>query len=139
VSPRLDEAFDVTQRYWARARGTLATEDAQAHLVAWDRYRERMLDAHRDVDVVVLPATASVAPLHRAMADDDYVFTLPASLTGAPAAVVPVAAEDGLPVAVQVVAHRWRDDVALRVAEILEAEAGVGSAPGSGLSGADSG
>jgi amidase len=139
VSPRLDEAFDVTQRYWARTRGTLAAADAQAHLVAWDRYRGRMLDAHHDVDVVVLPATASAAPLHRPMADDDYVFTLPASLTGAPAAVVPVAAEYRLPIAVQVVAHRWRDDVALRVAALLEAEAEAGSDEKSGLSGPESG
>ncbi len=120
VPQHLDEALDVTRRYWARVRGELPADDAQQHLVDWDRYRARMLEAHREVDAVVLPAAAAVAPVHRPMAESDYVFTLPASLTGAPAAVVLVGAEGGLPIAVQVVAHRWRDDVALRVAAAVE-------------------
>jgi amidase len=120
VSLHLDEALDVTQRYWKRSRGELPGEDAEAHLVDWDRYRSRMLRVLRDVDVVVMPATASVAPQHRAMNEDDYIFTLPASLTGAPAVVVPVGEDGGLPVAVQIVGRRWHDHVALAVAGELE-------------------
>jgi Asp-tRNA(Asn)/Glu-tRNA(Gln) amidotransferase A subunit family amidase len=67
-----------------------------------------------------MPATPSVAPVHRPTTETDYIFTLPASLTGAPGAVVPVAEDAGLPIAVQIVARRWRDDVALRIAEALE-------------------
>ena len=38
-----------------------------------------------------------------------------------PGAVVPVAEDAGLPIAVQIVARRWRDHVVLRIAEALEA------------------
>ena len=68
-----------------------------------------------------MPATPSVAPVHGSTAEADGIFLLPASLTGAPAAVVPVAEDAGLPIAVQIVARRWRDDIALRIAEVLEA------------------
>jgi Asp-tRNA(Asn)/Glu-tRNA(Gln) amidotransferase A subunit family amidase len=53
------------------------------------------------------------------MTVEDYLFCLPASLTGAPAITVPVG--DG---AVQVIGHRWRDDVAVAVARVVEAAAG---------------
>ncbi len=80
-----------------------------------------MLRAHADVDVVVMPATTDPAPLHREMTVEDYRYTLPASLTGAPAVVFPMGSADGLPIAVQVVAARWRDDVALAAAIAIEA------------------
>ena len=127
VPQYLDEALDVTKRYWARCRGELPGSDAEQHLVDWDRYRVRMLRATDGVDAVVMPATPSVAPVHpsdapvhRPTTEAAGIFTLPASLTGAPAAVVPVAEDAGLPIAVQIVARRWRDDVALRIAEALE-------------------
>ena len=122
VPQYLDEALDVTKRYWARCHGELPGSDAEQHLVDWDRYRVRMLRATDGVDAVVMPVTPSVAPPCTGRATDaDGIFTLPASLTGAPAAVVPVAEDAGLPIAVQIVARRWRDDVALRIAEALEA------------------
>ena len=120
VPQYLDEALDVTKRYWARCKGELPGSDAEQHLVDWDRYRVRMLRATDGVDAIVMPVTPSVAPVHGAT-DAAGIFTLPASLTGAPAAVVPVAEDAGLPIAVQIVARRWRDDVALRIAEALEA------------------
>jgi amidase len=120
ISLRLDESLDVTQRYWQRAFGALDASDTERQLADWDRYRTRMLRATKDIDVVVMPATRTPAPLHRAMDNLDFIYTLPASLTGAPAVVVPVGAVDALPIAVQVVAPPWRDDVAVRVAMALE-------------------
>ena len=120
IDQRLDEALDITLRYWKRASGRLEGWDVEAHLADWDRYRTRMLRAHAEVDVVVMPVTSTIAPRHRPMETLDYRFTFPASLTGAPAVVVPMGTGDGLPVAVQVLAHRWRDDVALRAAEAIE-------------------
>ena len=120
IDQRLDEALDITLRYWKRAVGRLEGWDVEAHLADWDRYRTRMLRAHAEVDVVVMPVTSTIAPRHRPMETLDYLFTFPASLTGAPAVVVPTGTSDGVPVAVQVVAHRWRDDVALRAAEAIE-------------------
>ena len=120
IDPRIDEALDITLRYWKRASGRLEGWDVEAHLMDWDRYRSRMLRAHANVDVVVMPVTPTTAPFHREMETSDYLFTMPASLTGAPSVVVPMGFEAGLPVAVQVVADRWRDDIALRVAAAIE-------------------
>jgi amidase len=47
---------------------------------------------------------------------------LPWSLTGYPAAVVPVAVDEaGLPIGVQVVARAWEDHIALAAARVIEA------------------
>ena len=120
VPQDLDAALDITRRYWKRARGVSDNAEIEGQLRDWDRYRTKMLQATRDVDVVVMPATAGVAPEHRPTAETDYVYLLPASLTGAPAVVVPVTFAASLPVAVQVVARPWDDHVALAVAAMLE-------------------
>ena len=80
-----------------------------------------MLHAFASVDAMVMPATASVAPLHRPMTESDYIFTLPASLTGSPSVVLPVGNHDALPVCVQIVGRSWRDDIVLTVARAVEA------------------
>ena len=122
IPQHLDEAFDVTTRYWTRKGNGLAGAEVERHLVDWDRYRKRMLRAHRDVDAVITPITESIAPPHRPMTGVDYVFALPASLTGAPAVVLPVAEDAGMPIGVQIVGRPWQDHVALHIAEILESE-----------------
>ncbi len=90
------------------------------------------------VDVVLAPATPCTAPL---LGQQDFVlggqtvpvrahlglFTQPISFVGLPVAAVPVAGA-GLPIGVQVIAAPWREDVALRVARLLERE-GVCAAP----------
>jgi Asp-tRNA(Asn)/Glu-tRNA(Gln) amidotransferase A subunit family amidase len=115
-----DDALDITRRYWRRRE--LTGREADQQLVDWDQYRVRML-RNDSYDVAVLPATADVAPLHREMEETDYVYMLPASLTGWPVVVVPVAQHDGLPVAVQVVARPRRDDLALHAAQLLQGSA----------------
>jgi amidase len=112
-------ALDITQRYWKRAAGASDNAEIERQLADWDRYATRMLQATRTVDVIVMPATPDVAPPHRPMTATDYVFLLPASLTGAPAVVLPVASDNGLPIAVQVVAHRWHDHIALAAAQAV--------------------
>ena len=113
-------ALDITQRYWKRAAGASDNAEIERQLMDWDRYGTRMLQAMRDVDVVLMPATADVAPHHRPMRATDWVFMLPASLTGSPVVVLPVASDEGLPIAIQVVAHRWQDHVALAAAQAVE-------------------
>jgi amidase len=110
----LDEGRRITEAYWDRARRT--GEQVARDLFDWDRFRRRVLLETGDVDVVVTPTVAEMAPLHRAMRTEDYLFCLPASLTGAPAVTVPVG--DG---AVQVIAPRWADHVAVAVARVIEA------------------
>jgi Asp-tRNA(Asn)/Glu-tRNA(Gln) amidotransferase A subunit family amidase len=112
----LGEARRITEAYWGRRRRT--GEQVDHDLDDWDLFRSRVLADMSDVDAVITPTVQDVAPAHREMSVDDYVFCLPASLTGAPAITVPVG--DG---AVQVVAHRWRDDVAVAVARVVEAGA----------------
>ena len=50
---------------------------------------------------------------------------MPANLIGLPAAVVPGGLADNMPVGVQVMARRFRDDQALAVAEVLETALGT--------------
>jgi amidase len=113
-----DEALEITRRYWRRAE---LTGDENVRLLwDWDRFRRRLLVATAGIDVLVTPATDGPAPPWRESAEGDYLWTLPWSLTGAPAVVVPVGEEDGLPVAVQVVGRPWQDHVALAAARLVE-------------------
>lgn len=51
-------------------------------------------------------------------------FITPANALGLPAAAVPVGVADGLPTGVQVYAERWREDLCLAAAELIEASVG---------------
>jgi amidase len=116
-----DEALEITRRYWTRAR--LTGPENEQLLWDWDRFARRMAVAMHDVDALVMPAVTEPAPPWRESIDTDYVWQLPWSLTGSAAVVAPVGVEGGLPLAVQVVARRWDDHVALAVARALGADA----------------
>ena len=82
-------------------------------------------------DVLLSPVSAGPAPPHGALAGHDGVdptsFTTPHSLTGWPAATVRCGSSpEGLPIGMQVVAHPWRDDVALAAALALERASAAG-------------
>jgi aspartyl-tRNA(Asn)/glutamyl-tRNA(Gln) amidotransferase subunit A len=135
---RLDR-FDPMTRERFLAHALLP---AQWYLAA-QRFRrwhaERMEHLFRDVDVLVVPATPCVAPtigartLRLGSADVPTGpalgwFTQPIAGTGCPALTVPVARPGRLPIGVQLVARRHRDDLLFRVAAELEA-LGVAAAP----------
>ncbi len=101
-------------------------------------YRERVLELFRDVDAILAPATPCTAPsigqetfvldgVTVPLRPNIGVFTQPISFVGLPVVAVPVALQP-LPIAVQVIAAPWREDVALRIAHALE-RAGVAVAP----------
>jgi amidase len=119
----LSESLDITQRYWMRAGLTGAESEQQ--LGDWDRFSSRMLRAATDFDVVIGPVVADVAPTHRELVGEDYVFTLPWSLTGWPAMSLPFGVDPatGLPLAVQIAAPHWHDHVVLATAAVLERSA----------------
>ena len=71
-------------------------EQAEAAMRAQFNALKREIAA---IDAVIMPATESVAPEHRPMRDLDYIYMLPASLTGAPVVVLPVPADAELPIA----------------------------------------
>ena len=101
-------------------------------------YRERVLALFSEVDVIVAPATPCTAP---AIGQKTFVLdgkeiplrpnigihTQPISFIGLPVAAVPVPLKP-LPIAVQIIAAPWREDVVLRVAHALERQ-GVTVAP----------
>jgi amidase len=109
-----EEALDLTRRHWGRA-GLSGAEHVRV-LWDWDRFRRRVLVATADLDVLVTPAAPGPPPPWRESIESDYVWTLPWSLTGAPAVVLP----SGNAGAVQVVARPWEDHVALAAALPIE-------------------
>lgn len=112
------EALDITRRYWERSK--LSGAEVARQLWDWDRFRRRYLEAAEQVDLLLTPATVETAPLDRAITGDDFVFTLPASLTGSPALVVPAGTDNaGLPVSVQLVGRPWEDHRVLAAGRIV--------------------
>jgi len=91
----------------------------------WDQYRTAMLAFLRHYDAILCPVYTQAALPHGTSTLEEkfrgFSHTMAYNLTGWPAAVVRCGeSASGLPLAVQVVAHPWREDVALAVAAWLE-------------------
>lgn len=113
---------------------SMTTAELGQLMVRAHAYRSEMLAFLDSYDVMVCPVNAFPAMLHGTSRDDDralsYSYTLAFNLTGWPAAVVRCGwSPEGLPIGVQVVARPWREDVALAVAQRLEAALGGWQAP----------
>jgi 1-carboxybiuret hydrolase len=98
-------------------------------------YREQVLQLFNDVDAILAPATPCTAPLlgQQMFPFGDVelpvranlgIYTQPISFIGLPVVAVPVPLSP-LPIAVQIIAAPWREDVALRIAYALEAQGAV--------------
>lgn len=83
--------------------------------------------------VLIGPTWADIPFLHDADIDPEtgidttlnrLQFITPGNLLGIPAVALPMGVEEGLPTGVQIYADRWREDVCLDVAELLEAQVG---------------
>jgi len=101
-------------------------------------YRSRVLELFQSVDIILAPATPCVAPklgqqtfviegAELPVRPNIGIFTQPISFVGLPVVAVPLPL-DPLPIAVQIIAAPWREDLALRVARVLE-RMGVVAAP----------
>jgi aspartyl-tRNA(Asn)/glutamyl-tRNA(Gln) amidotransferase subunit A len=101
-------------------------------------YRSRVLELFQSVDIILAPATPCVAPklgqqtfvidgTELPVRPNIGIFTQPISFIGLPVVAVPVPL-DPLPIAVQIIAAPWREDLALKVARALE-RMGVVAAP----------
>jgi aspartyl-tRNA(Asn)/glutamyl-tRNA(Gln) amidotransferase subunit A len=101
-------------------------------------YRAQVLELFDDIDVILAPATPTTAPklgqetfvldgVEMALRPNIGIYTQPISFIGLPVVAAPVPLTP-LPIAVQIIAAPWREDVALRVAYALE-QAGVAIAP----------
>jgi amidase len=110
----------------------MSGEDVARLLLAWGNYRRSMLEFFQDYDAILCPANA-YAPLPHGQTVEHilgYAYTFAYNLTGWPGAVVRGGTAPGnLPIGVQVLAHPWREDVALAVARQIEAASGGWQAP----------
>ena len=116
----------------AKIEGCLEVTDTEyaGGLRARDEYRERMLAAVRDVDLLIAPTLAFVAP---ALPTDEperlesmVRLTFPFNAVGWPALALPCGrAEDGLPASLQLVGRAGDDALVLAVGELLERELGA--------------
>jgi Asp-tRNA(Asn)/Glu-tRNA(Gln) amidotransferase A subunit family amidase len=80
--------------------------------------------AAEHIELLLTPTNQDTAPPHRPVTGDDFVFTLPASLTGSPAVTVPAGRDrSGLPIGVQLGGGRGRT-VGRSRRHLLEAAAG---------------
>jgi 1-carboxybiuret hydrolase len=93
-------------------------------------YRGEVLKLFADVDAILAPATPCTAPLIGqqtfTFGDNELpvrpnlgLYTQPISFIGLPVVAVPIPLNP-LPIAVQVIAAPWREDVVLRIAHVLE-------------------
>jgi amidase len=144
LPPRIAEAYDLTLRYWRRPESSsadewvpdgpvqLGSEEVERHLFEWDRFRRALTEFMAEYDVILTPTTERPATPHGSDAGG-IPYTLPYSLTGWPCVVVRAGADpEGMPIAVQVVARPWREDVALAVAVAVEHAFGGWVAPALG-------
>lgn len=111
-------------RGWRNMAGTRG-QDVVELLHAWDHFRTNLLQYIQYYDAILCPAVHHTAPSIGTRDTQRFDYTVPFSLTGYPAAIVPVAQDSsGLPVAVQIVSHPWREDIVLALAHQLEMEFG---------------
>jgi aspartyl-tRNA(Asn)/glutamyl-tRNA(Gln) amidotransferase subunit A len=97
-------AYPLAQRLAARAR--------QRFVAALARHR---------LDLVALPTAPVTAPPLGQWSPRSSWLTAPFNLLGWPAISVPAGtASDGLPVGLQLVAHPWREDLAIAAASVVE-------------------
>jgi aspartyl-tRNA(Asn)/glutamyl-tRNA(Gln) amidotransferase subunit A len=100
-------------------------------------YRGEVLKLFDEVDAILAPATPCTAPMigqqtfmfgetATAVRPNIGLYTQPISFIGLPVVAVPVPLAP-LPIAIQIIAAPWREDVALRIAHALETQ-GVAAA-----------
>jgi aspartyl-tRNA(Asn)/glutamyl-tRNA(Gln) amidotransferase subunit A len=113
VAEKLDRCLEVNDREY------------EAGLETRERYRERLAELMRDVDVLLTPTLPMVAPPvgigDLALRDRLTQFTYPFNAIGAPALAIPCGtAEAGLPASVQVVGRAGMDALVLGVGALLD-------------------
>jgi aspartyl-tRNA(Asn)/glutamyl-tRNA(Gln) amidotransferase subunit A len=100
-------------------------------------YRQQVLALFGNVDAILAPATPCTAPaigqqtfvldgVELSVRANLGIYTQPISFIGLPVVAVPVPLKP-LPIAIQVIAAPWREDVALRIAHALETQGVVGT------------
>jgi amidase len=137
----LIEAMGITQDYWSRSGsegleedwmpdgdGRMSGVEVERHLFYWDRFRRSLIAFMKDFDFILTPV--SDYPARAIGSEGGESYCIPYSLAGYPCVVVRAGTSStGLPVGVQIVARPWREDVALAIAQRIEAYSGGWQAP----------
>ena len=128
VHPLLTGWLDKLERYRTDIAGL------HAYWAELDAYRAEMFAFLNRYDVLLCPAYTQPALPHGASILDEnfrgFSHTMAYNVAGWPAAVVRCGeSPEGLPIAVQVAAPPWREDIALAVAGALEQCSGGRKAP----------
>ena len=93
-----------------------------------DRFRSEMLQFLQPYDAIIAPVAARPAPEHGETYSEalrNMFYTGPYNITGWPGTALRCGESgDGLPIAVQILAHPWREDVTLALAAALEDDLG---------------
>ena len=122
---RMSSALD-----WMRTAQPVSLPEFTQELSRWNVYRSEMLAFMEPYDVLLCPVSATPATRHDDSDGPDFTYTFAHNLTGWPGAVVRCGTSaEGLPIGVQIVAHPWREDVALAVAQYLETNLGGWQSP----------
>ncbi len=99
----------------------------------WDRYRARMMEFFSRFDAVLCPVYTEPALIHGESAAqgkfEGFSYTMAWNVSGNPAAVVRCGELGRLPINVQVITPRWKDQLALRICAALEERFGGWQAP----------
>lgn len=119
---------ELIERYPSSAMPNTTVHSERDRLCRdWSAFNQRY-------PLIVGPVWADVQFLHDADIDSDtgadtllnrLAFITPGNLLGIPAVAVPMGVHDGLPLAVQVYADRWREDLCLAAAQLIEDETGL--------------
>jgi len=122
---RLSSALD-----WMQTAQPVSLTEFTQEMSRWNVYRSEMLAFMESYDVLLCPVSATPATRHDDPDGPDFTYTFAHNLTGWPGAVVRCGmSAEGLPIGVQIVAHPWREDVALAVAQYLETNLGGWQSP----------
>ena len=111
---------------WLEQTGSELTAKSASYLHDdWHQFRCEAARFMEDYDVLLGPVAPAPALPHGELSEAGNVdfssYTSVHNLTGCPAVVVRAATSpEGLPIGVQLVAKRFRDDVALRAAAVVE-------------------
>ncbi len=115
---------------WMQTAQPVSLPEFTQELSRWNVYRSEMLAFMELYDVLLCPVSATPATRHDDPDGPDFTYTFAHNLTGWPGAVVRCGTSaEGLPIGVQIVAHPWREDVALAVAHYLETNLGGWQSP----------
>jgi amidase len=115
---------------WMQTAQPVSLTEFTQEMSRWNSYRGEMLAFMEPYDVLLCPVSATPATRHDDPDGPDFTYTFAHNLTGWPGAVVRCGTSaEGLPIGVQLVAHPWREDVALAVAHYLETNLGGWQSP----------